>query len=81
MRTGGIVKQTYFVKKLKLKQNRCNIFHENILKAQIYFSKTFFPSKLLCEVKLHSVVLFHLNNKIHSLKGSVANRIAAFYMA
>ena len=52
MRTWGIVKQTYSLKKTlrektknylkQIKQKHVNIFHENISKFQIYFSETFF---------------------------------------
>ena len=71
MRTAGIVKQIYFVKKLhseslKLSEKlHINIYRKNISKFQIYFSETFYPlSKLLCEIKQYSAA----NEKSYLLK-------------
>ena len=63
MRTGGIVKQIYFVKnfqgenlKLFLKLH-VNIFHENISKFQIYFFRRRFLLYLSFYVKLSNIQL------------------------
>ena len=48
MKTGGIIKQTYFMKNLhgenlkSLKKLHVNVVHENISKFQMYVSETIF---------------------------------------
>ena len=58
MKTGGIIKQTYFMKNShgkSLKKLHVNLFNENI--SNVFFGDYFSLSKLLYEFKQYSIAI------------------------